>query len=178
MASTFLVRADLMVPAVRALVCKIAELRHRSVQHTRRAELTGFRASAVRSAPSTRSLTRVNDRALNREISGPTAAAVGSAPAQISSSAAANVYTTGDGLAWHEHDPRLFSAVARFYGTLYRPRHSRTRPFVGVDYHDESIRLAAPAAVEAGVGDRVQFEVADGTSHGGNPDAHVGVGSE
>ena len=32
----------------------------------------------------------------------------------------ANVYVTGEGLAWHEQDPRLFSAVARFYGTAYR----------------------------------------------------------
>lgn len=32
----------------------------------------------------------------------------------------ANVYTTGEGLGWHEHDPRLFTAVARFYGTMYR----------------------------------------------------------
>jgi SAM-dependent methyltransferase len=32
----------------------------------------------------------------------------------------AHVYTTGAGLPWHEHDPRLFSGVARFYGTLYR----------------------------------------------------------
>lgn len=120
----------------------------------------------------------------------------------------ANVYTTGDGLAWHEHDPRLFNAVARFYGTLYRNSlltewlpaidglterlESGIRvldvgcglgvptimlaeafpnsTFVGVDYHDESIRLAAAAAVEAGVSDRVQFEVADGTSYSGTYD--------
>src|SRR5918994_6956663 len=32
----------------------------------------------------------------------------------------AHVYTTGEGLAWHDQDPRLFGAVARFYGTAYR----------------------------------------------------------
>ena len=42
--------------------------------------------------------------------------------------------------------------------------------FVGVDYHDESIRLANAAAQEAGVADRVQFEVADATSYTGSHD--------
>lgn len=120
----------------------------------------------------------------------------------------AHAYTTGEGIAWHQHDPRLFSGVARFYGTLYRnslltewlpavdglverletgirvldvgcglgvptimlaeafPRST----FVGVDYHEESIRLAAAAAEEAGVADRVQFEVADATSYAGRYD--------
>ena len=32
----------------------------------------------------------------------------------------AHAYTTGEGIAWHEHDPRLFTGVARFYGTMYR----------------------------------------------------------
>ena len=32
----------------------------------------------------------------------------------------ANAYTTGDGLAWHEHDSRLFTGVDRFYATFYR----------------------------------------------------------
>ncbi|MET1061212.1 MAG: methyltransferase domain-containing protein [Nocardioides sp.] len=120
----------------------------------------------------------------------------------------AHAYTTGEGIAWHEHDPRLFSGVARFYGTMYRnslltewlpavdglvdrlqsgirvldvgcglgvptimlaeafPRST----FVGVDYHEESIRLARAAAEEAGVADRVQFEVADATSYAGSHD--------
>ena len=107
----------------------------------------------------------------------------------------ANAYTTGEGLPWHEHDPRVFSSVARFYGTMYRASlltewfpavpglverlESGIRvldvgcglgvptillaeafpnsTFVGVDYHEESIRLAKAAAVEAGVTDRVQF---------------------
>ena len=32
----------------------------------------------------------------------------------------AHAYTTGQGLARHEHDPRLFTGVARFYATMYR----------------------------------------------------------
>ena len=117
----------------------------------------------------------------------------------------ASVYVTGEGLAWHEQDPRLFSAVARFYGTAYRNSlFSEWLPavdglierleagirvldvgcglgvptlmlaeafpnstFVGTDYHEESIRLARASAEEAGVGDRVHFEVADATSYEG-----------
>lgn len=117
----------------------------------------------------------------------------------------AHAYTTGRGLAWHEHDPRLFSGVARFYGTMYRnsllsewlpaveglvarlesgirvldvgcglgvptimlaeafPRST----FVGVDYHEESIRLARAAAADAGVGDRVRFDTGHATSYDG-----------
>jgi SAM-dependent methyltransferase len=120
----------------------------------------------------------------------------------------AHAYTTGEGIAWHEHDPRLFSGVARFYGTLYRSSlltewlpavhglverlESGIRvldvgcglgvptimlaeafpesSFVGVDYHEESIRLATAAAEEAGVADRVRFEVADATSYAGSHD--------
>lgn len=120
----------------------------------------------------------------------------------------AHAWTTGEGLAWHQHDSRLFSGVARFYGTMYRNSmltewlpavgglierlHSGIRvldvgcglgvptimlaeafpnsTFVGVDYHQESIRLARAAAVEAGVTDRVHFEVADATTYGGGFD--------
>ena len=32
----------------------------------------------------------------------------------------ATAYTTGEGVPWHAHDPRVFSSVARFYGTMYR----------------------------------------------------------
>ena len=120
----------------------------------------------------------------------------------------AHVYATGEGLAWHEHDPRLFSGVARFYATSYRnsllsewlpavdglveqleagirvldvgcglgvptimlaEAFPRSR-FVGVDYHGESIRLARAAAEEAGVADRVHFEVGDATSYDGPHD--------
>jgi 2-polyprenyl-3-methyl-5-hydroxy-6-metoxy-1,4-benzoquinol methylase len=120
----------------------------------------------------------------------------------------ANAYTTGAGLPWHEHDPRLFSSVARFYGTMYRTSlltewfpavdglieqlQSGIRVldvgcglgvptillaeafpnsiFVGTDYHEESIRQATAAAAEAGVSDRVTFEVADATSYAGEYD--------
>lgn len=120
----------------------------------------------------------------------------------------AHAYTTGEGIAWHQHDPRLFSGVARFYGTMYRNSlltewlpavdglierlQSGIRvldvgcglgvptimlaeafpnsTFVGVDYHEESIRLAQAAAQEAGVADRVRFEVADATAYAGTHD--------
>ena len=120
----------------------------------------------------------------------------------------AHAYTTGEGVGWHEHDPRLFSGVARFYGTMYRNSlltewlpaveglidrlQSGMRvldvgcglgvptimlaeafpnsTFVGVDYHEESIRLAQAAALEAGVADRVHFEVAGATSYEGSHD--------
>lgn len=32
----------------------------------------------------------------------------------------AHAYVTGEGVGWHEHDPRLFSGVDRFFGTQYR----------------------------------------------------------
>ena len=120
----------------------------------------------------------------------------------------AHAYTTGAGIAWHQQDPRLFSGVARFYGTLYRnslltewlpavdglverlqsgirvldvgcglgvptimlAEAFPSSTFVGVDYHEESVRLANAAAAEAGVADRVRFEVADATSYSGSHD--------
>lgn len=120
----------------------------------------------------------------------------------------AHAYTTGEGLGWHEHDPRLFPAVARFYGTMYRnlllsewlpavaglveQLRSGIRvldvgcglgvatvllaeafpnsTFVGVDYHEDSIRRAVAAAAEAGVTSRVEFRVGDATSYGGSYD--------
>ena len=120
----------------------------------------------------------------------------------------AHAYTTGDGVGWHEHDPRLFSGVERFFRTLYRNSlvaewlpavdglverlESGIRvidvgcglgsatimlaeafpasTFVGVDYHEESVRRATAAAEAAGVGDRVRFEVGDASSYAGTYD--------
>ncbi|CUR56171.1 Putative SAM-dependent methyltransferase [metagenome] len=42
--------------------------------------------------------------------------------------------------------------------------------FVGVDYHDESVRRARVAAGGAGVADRVSFEIGDATSYDGEFD--------
>lgn len=117
----------------------------------------------------------------------------------------AHAYATGDGVGWHEHDPRLFTGVDRFYRTFYRASlltewlpavdglvdrlesgirvvdvgcglgsatilMSEAFPastFVGVDYHEESIRRATAAAEEAGVADRVSFEVGDASTYVG-----------
>jgi 2-polyprenyl-3-methyl-5-hydroxy-6-metoxy-1,4-benzoquinol methylase len=42
--------------------------------------------------------------------------------------------------------------------------------FVGIDYHEESIRQATAAAEEAGVADQVRFEVGDAASYTGSYD--------
>lgn len=120
----------------------------------------------------------------------------------------AHAWATGEGVAWHDHDPRLYRGVDRFYSVAYRtslvaewlpavdglvarleagirvadigcglgtatilmaeafPRST----FVGVDYHEESIRRARVAAQGAGVDDRVRFEVGDAAAYGGEFD--------
>lgn len=120
----------------------------------------------------------------------------------------AHAYATGDGVGWHEHDPRLFTGVDRFFRTFYRNSlvaewlpavaglverlESGIRvidvgcglgsatimlaeafpasTFVGVDYHEESVRKATAAAEAAGVSDRVRFEVGDASSYTGTYD--------
>lgn len=120
----------------------------------------------------------------------------------------AHAYATGEGVGWHQHDPRLFTGVDRFFSTLYRGSlltewlpsvdglvgrlESGIRvvdvgcglgsatilmaeafpasTFVGVDYHEESVRRATAAAEEAGVADRVRFEVGDSTAYAGTYD--------
>ncbi|MET0525577.1 MAG: class I SAM-dependent methyltransferase [Nocardioides sp.] len=120
----------------------------------------------------------------------------------------ANAYATGDGLAWHEHDARLFTGVDRFYSTFYRSslltewlpavdglvsrleagirvadigcglgsatilmaQAFPASTFIGIDYHEESVRRATAAAVSAGVADRVQFIVGDASEYAGEFD--------
>lgn len=120
----------------------------------------------------------------------------------------ANAYATGEGVAWHEHDTRMFSGVERFYRPFYRESLASewvpaiaglterlqtgirvvdvgcglgaatimlaeafpASTFVGVDSHEESVRRATLAAKEAGVGDRVTFEVGDAATYGGEYD--------
>lgn len=112
---------------------------------------------------------------------------------------------TGKGLAWGDHDHRLFSGTERFFRTAYRHNLVQTwipaldgvdekltrgarvadvgcghgastiimalaypnSTFVGFDYHAPSIERARAAAAEAGVADRVTFEVASGTDYPG-----------
>jgi SAM-dependent methyltransferase len=107
-------------------------------------------------------------------------------------------FRTGEGMGWHEHDPRLFRGTERFFRPGYRAHliaewipaldgvqekleagarvadvgcgHGVSTilmaeafpnsEFTGFDYHDASIERAREAAEEAGMGDRVRFEVA------------------
>jgi SAM-dependent methyltransferase len=123
----------------------------------------------------------------------------------------AHAYTTGEGIGWHEHDPRLFTGVERFFRTAYRnsllsewlpaveglvqrlvsgirvvdvgcglgtstimmAEAFPASTFVGVDYHEESVRRAQAAAEAAGVSDRVQFQVADAASYTGSFDLAI-----
>jgi SAM-dependent methyltransferase len=120
----------------------------------------------------------------------------------------ANAYATGEGIGWHDHDPRLFTGVERFFRTAYRnslvaewlpavdglvdrlttgirvvdvgcglgtstimmAEAFPASTFVGVDYHEASVRRARAAAAAAGVEDRVRFLVADASSYGGRFD--------
>ncbi len=117
----------------------------------------------------------------------------------------ADAFRSGDGIAWGDHDERLYRGVQRFFAPLYRrslvqewipsldgvqaklrqgarvadvgcgygistvllaqafPRST----FVGYDAHPDSIAAAEKAAADAGVADRVRFEVADASSFGG-----------
>lgn len=117
----------------------------------------------------------------------------------------ADAFRTGTGVAWGDHDHRLYPGVQRFYGGLYRASlvwewipaldgvEAKLRAgarvadvgcgygistvllaeafpqstFVGYDGHPASIAEAGKAAAEAGVSDRVRFEVADATSSPG-----------
>ena len=116
------------------------------------------------------------------------------------------VFRSGDGIAWQDHDPEFFDVQERFsrpiqrqflvnawlagvsglietltrgarvadvgvgYGTstiLLAQAFPHSR-FTGFDFHDVSIARARKAAQEAGVADRVQFEVADARSFPGS----------
>ncbi|MCA1691547.1 MAG: methyltransferase domain-containing protein [Actinobacteria bacterium] len=117
----------------------------------------------------------------------------------------ADAFRSGDGIAWGDHDQRLYRGVQRIYAPLYRASLIREwvpsldgveaklqegaqvadvgcgygistvilaqayprSTFVGIDAHAGSIDAAAKAAAEAGVADRVHFEVADAASFGG-----------
>lgn len=119
----------------------------------------------------------------------------------------AHAFATGEGIGWHEQDPRLFTACERFFRPLYAGSLVGTwlpavdglverlqqgmrvldvgcglgtptlmmaeafpaSTFVGVDYHDESVRRASYAAELAGR-DNVSFEQAGATDFGGTYD--------
>jgi SAM-dependent methyltransferase len=118
----------------------------------------------------------------------------------------AEAFRSGAGIAWGDHDERLYRGVQRFFTPLYRASlvqawipsldgvEARLRQgakvadvgcgygistvilaqafpdstFVGYDSHRGSIEAAEKAAAEAGLADRVRFEVADAASFGGS----------
>jgi SAM-dependent methyltransferase len=118
----------------------------------------------------------------------------------------ADAFRTGAGIAWGDHDERLYRGVQRFFTPLYRGSlvqewipsldgvEAKLRrgakvadvgcgygistvllaqafpqsAFVGYDSHRGSIDAAAKAAAEAGVADRVRFELADAASFEGS----------
>jgi SAM-dependent methyltransferase len=107
-------------------------------------------------------------------------------------------FKSGEGMGWHEHDPRLFHGTERFFRPGYKAHlvaewipalegvqeklergakvadigcgHGASTvimaqafpnsEFHGFDYHDASIEQARKRAEEAGVGNRIMFEVA------------------
>jgi 2-polyprenyl-3-methyl-5-hydroxy-6-metoxy-1,4-benzoquinol methylase len=114
-------------------------------------------------------------------------------------------FRSGGGMAWHEHDHRLFRGTERFFRPGYRANlvgewipalegvqaklergakvadvgcgHGASTvimaaaypnsEFFGFDYHAASIERAKEAAKEAGVEDRISFEVASAKDYPG-----------
>ncbi len=117
-----------------------------------------------------------------------------------------SAFQTGEGVGWHDHDPRLFAGTEAFFKPLYRASltsewipalegvegklrtgarvadvgcgHGASTivlaeaypnsTFVGFDYHDASIETARKRAAEAGVQDRVTFEVGSAKGYPGD----------
>jgi 2-polyprenyl-3-methyl-5-hydroxy-6-metoxy-1,4-benzoquinol methylase len=116
-------------------------------------------------------------------------------------------FRRGEGMGWHEHDPRLFAGTERFFrpgyqahlvpewipaldglqdalragitvadigcglgaSTILMAQAFPRSTFVGFDYHAGSIETARERAAQAGVGDRVTFEVASADAYPGGP---------
>jgi SAM-dependent methyltransferase len=114
-------------------------------------------------------------------------------------------FRRGEGMGWHEHDPRLYKGTERFFRPGYQahlvpewipafdglPEQMREGAsvadvgcghgvstllmaqaypesrFVGYDYHQGSIDRARELAGEAGVDDRVRFELATAADYPG-----------
>jgi SAM-dependent methyltransferase len=90
-----------------------------------------------------------------------------------------NAFLTGDGMGWHEHGHDVFEGCRRFFEPGYRANllkswipsldgvHDRLQTDgrvadvgCGFDYHDGSIAHARRRAQEAGLSERLRFEVA------------------
>lgn len=97
-----------------------------------------------------------------------------------------DAFRTGAGVGWDEHDAHLSTRHANassgphYRGSLVQSWiraldgvEARLRAgiaFAGFDYHEASIMAARKAAAEAGVADRVSFEVASAASFPGTYD--------
>lgn len=124
------------------------------------------------------------------------------------SAKATEVFRTGSGLAWTDHDPALFDATERSFAPVYRtflvgdwiaavpglaakltagarivdvgcgygaPSILLAEAFpastvLGLDYHEPSVRVARERARDAGIGERLQFRVADAAGIDGTHD--------
>ena len=96
-------------------------------------------------------------------------------------------FRTGEGFAYGDHDARLFEGTERFFGagyaahlvsawipaldgvaTILMARAFPASTFVGFDNHAPSIARASELAAQAGISDRVRFEVATATDFPGD----------
>ena len=83
----------------------------------------------------------------------------------------ADAFRSGAGLGWHEHDQSVFTGCEQFFRpgafVLALGALRAEERIAGSDYHDRSIELARKRGTDAGIADRVTFEVAGA---GSSPD--------
>ena len=68
-------------------------------------------------------------------------------------------FRTGAGMGWHEHDDGA--------STILLAQEYPNSRVTGSEYHDQSIEIARKRAADAGVGDRISFEVASAADFSG-----------
>ncbi len=75
---------------------------------------------------------------------------------------------SGDGFGWHEHVHDVHVGCGHGASTILMARAFPSSTFAGYDYHDHSIETARQRAQEAGVADRVSFDIAPAAAYGGS----------